>query len=135
MTTLPPGWAHATVPLIADNLDSQRVPVNQTERAARPGVVPYYGATGQVGWIDRPLFNEELCLLGEDGAPFLERDKPKAYLIGGPSWVNNHAHVLRALNGATSNRFLKYVLDWTDYGPHVNGTTRLKLTKGALANI
>lgn len=135
MTGLPPAWAETRIPLIADILDSQRVPVNKAERATRPGPVPYYGATGHVGWIDRPLFNEELCLLGEDGAPFLDRYKQKAYVIDGPSWVNNHAHVLRAIASATYNRFLKHVLDWTDYGPYVNGTTRLKLTKGALSTI
>ena len=85
MTQLPLGWAETRVPLIADILDSQRVPVNKAERATRRGSVPYYGATGQVGWIDRPLFNEELCLLGEDGAPFLERSKHKAYVVDGPS--------------------------------------------------
>jgi len=135
MNALPIGWATARIPDLADILDSRRVPVNRTERAKRPGSVPYYGATGQVGWIDKPLFDEELCLLGEDGAPFLERDKPKAYLIDGPAWVNNHAHVLRAVAPLTSNRFLKYALDWSDYDPFVNGTTRLKLTKGALSRM
>ena len=51
---------------------------------------------GQVGWIDDYLFDEELVLLGEDGAPFLDKSKPIAYVIEGQSWVNNHAHVLRA---------------------------------------
>jgi type I restriction enzyme S subunit len=97
--------------------------------------VPYYGATGQVGTIDEALFDEELCLLGEDGAPFLDRSKPKAYVINGPAWVNNHAHVLRARTGVTTNRYLKHTLDWIDYRPHVRGTTRLKLTKGALSAI
>jgi type I restriction enzyme S subunit len=109
--------------------------VNRTERAARVGEVPYYGATGQVGWIDDALFDEELCLVGEDGAPFLDRSKTKAYVIDGPSWVNNHAHVLRAIRGLTSNRFLKHLLDATDYASFVNGTTRLKLTKSALNRI
>ena len=135
MSELPRGWTQAQLPEVADILDSMRVPVNRAERDERPGQVPYYGATGQVGWIDRPLFNEELCLVGEDGAPFLDRDKSKAYIIDGPSWVNNHAHVLRAMAGVTSNRFLKYILDATDYRPYVNGTTRLKLTKGALCAI
>jgi type I restriction enzyme S subunit len=108
------------------------VPVNRKERDQRPGPVPYYGATGQVGWIDHALFDEELCLLGEDGAPFLDRARPKAYVIDGPSWVNNHAHVLRAAADLTSNRFLKYALDRFDYSSVVNGTTRLKLTKGAM---
>ena len=135
MSELPTGWAGARLADVMQNLDSRRVPVNRTERAKRPGTVPYYGATGQVGWIDEPLFDEELVLVGEDGAPFLDRVKPKAYVIDGPSWVNNHAHVLRALAGVTSNRFLKHALDAVDYEPFVNGTTRLKLTKGALNGI
>jgi type I restriction enzyme S subunit len=135
MKALPTGWEYVGLLDIADSLDSRRVPVNRKERDQRLGGVPYYGATGQVGWIDRPLFDEELCLLGEDGAPFLDRSKSKAYLIDGPSWVNNHAHVLRALSGITSNRFLKYALDQVDYTPFVNGTTRLKLTKGAMGRI
>lgn len=135
MSALPEGWADAGLLDVADSLDSMRVPVNRTEREKRPGQVPYYGATGQVGWIDEALFDEDLVLVGEDGAPFLDRTKPKAYTISGPSWVNNHAHVLRAVAGATTNRFLKYYLDWVDYRQHVNGTTRLKLTKGAMSNM
>ena len=135
MTDVPSGWTETTLGQIADNLDSKRVPVNRTERATRIGSIPYYGATGQVGWIDEPLFDEELCLVGEDGAPFLDRHKTKAYVIDGPSWVNNHAHVLRAVDGLTTNRFLKHTLDTIDYAQYVNGTTRLKLTKGSLNQI
>lgn len=132
MRELPPGWEMARLDDLVDVLDSRRVPVNATERAERTGEVPYFGATGQVGWIDEALFDEELVLLGEDGAPFLDPSKPKAYLVSGPSWVNNHAHVLRARTGATTNRFLKYALDAADYRLHVNGTTRLKLTQKSM---
>jgi len=128
---LPVGWTWSSLGAAAEVLDAQRVPVNASERAKRSGSVPYYGATGQVGWIDDALFDEELVLLGEDAAPFLDPFKPKAYLIGGPSWVNNHAHVLRA-TVLTSNRFLKYSLDALDYHDFVTGTTRLKLTKSAM---
>ncbi len=131
MNVLPKGWVETTLGEVCDVLDSRRVPVNAKERAGRRGTVPYFGATGQVGWIDRPLFNEELLLLGEDGAPFLDARKPKAYLIRGPAWVNNHAHVLRART-VTSNRFLLHALNWTDYRRFVNGTTRLKLTQAAM---
>ena len=31
---------------------------------------PYYGATGQVGYIDNYLTDGEYVLLGEDAAPF-----------------------------------------------------------------
>jgi len=135
MNEAPSTWAAAPVLDVADILDSMRVPVNRTERERRPGPVPYFGATGQVGWIDESLFDEELCLLGEDGAPFLERGKAKAYVIDGPSWVNNHAHVLRAFPGVTTNRYLKYALDHADYAPFVNGTTRLKLTQTAMRHM
>jgi type I restriction enzyme S subunit len=124
------------VPLseVVDILDSKRVPVNSSERAKRSGIVPYYGATGQVGYIDSHLFDEELILLGEDGAPFLDPGKPKAYLIKGKSWVNNHAHVLRGKAGLL-NSFLLYQLNNIDYRPYVSGTTRLKLPQGPMKQI
>ena len=126
------GWQRARLSDLVVNLDSRRVPVNARERAKRVGDVPYYGATGRVGWIDRPLFDEELVLLGEDGAPFLNPGAPKAYRIEGPSWVNNHAHVLRAIETSVSAKYLELALNAIDYSNHVNGTTRLKLTKSAL---
>ncbi len=77
----------------------------------------------------------EYILLGEDGAPFLDPVKPKAYIVSGKSWVNNHAHVLRAKPCLASNRFVLFALNATDYVDFVNGTTRLKLTQGALKSI
>lgn len=128
-------WRRARLTEITINLDSKRVPVNARDRAKRLGEVPYYGATGHVGWIDLPLFDEELVLVGEDGAPFLNRNSPKAYRIDGPSWVNNHAHVLRPIDGVVSARYLVLALNSVDYSGYVNGTTRLKLTKSALNRI
>jgi type I restriction enzyme S subunit len=118
---------------ISDILDSKRVPVNSKERENRTGKIPYYGATGQVGWIDDHLFDEELVLLGEDGAPFLEPSKPKAYIIRGKSWVNNHAHVLRARKVPAG--WLAHYLNTISYDGLVTGTTRLKLTQGAMRQI
>src|ERR1039458_192262 len=132
---LPQGWAECELRECVDVLDNQRVPVNSDERAKRQGDVPYYGATGQVGWIDEALFNDELLLIGEDGAPFFDKSKPIAYVIKGKSWVNNHAHVLRAKSGISSNQYLKRFLDCFDFHEYVNGTTRLKLTQGAMNRI
>src|SRR5438552_3370911 len=109
MNDLPPGWAATRLDDCTENLDNYRIPVKRSDRTSRTGNVPYYGATGQAGWIDRPLCNEELVLLGEDGAPFFERNRPKAYLVNGPSWVNNHAHVLRGQ--AVANRYLMHFLN------------------------
>ena len=131
---LPKTWVETTLGEVCDVLDSRRIPVNAKSRLEQIGKVPYFGATGQVGWINRSLFNEELVLVGEDGAPFLDLYKKKAYIVNGPSWVNNHAHVIRARN-MTSNRFLLHVLNTLDYTPFVNGTTRLKLTQVALKSI
>ena len=120
---------------IVDILDNLRVPVNSTERSLRQGDVPYYGATGQVGTIDSAIFNETLLLLGEDGVPFFELGKHKAYEISGPSWVNNHAHVLRAKPDEVIQRYLLHFLNSFNYTGYVNGATRLKLTQGAMRRI
>ncbi len=132
---LPEGWAVTALGECIDILDSMRVPVNSKVREHRKGPVPYYGATGQVGWIDDYLFDEELLLIGEDGAPFLDNSKPIAYMVKGKSWVNNHAHVLRALTGLTSNCFLKHQLNRIDFSEFVTGSTRLKLNQGAMRRI
>ena len=127
-------WETKPFSEVVDILDSQRIPVNSEERAKRVGDVPSYGATGQVGSIDKHIFDEELVLLGEDGAPFLDSGKPKAYLIRGKSWVNNHAHVLRGKPGLL-NPFLLYQLNNLNYRPYVSGTTRLKLPQGPMKRI
>ena len=49
--SVPTGWDIAKLGDVVDILDSKRVPVNAKERETRLGQVPYYGATGQVGWI------------------------------------------------------------------------------------
>ena len=132
---LPKGWATCELRHCADVLDSQRVPVNSEERSKKRGQIPYYGATGQVGWIDDYLFDEELVLIGEDGAPFFDKSKPIAYIIQGKSWVSNHAHVLRSNPEITSNHYLKHFLDSFDFHGYVNGTTRLKLTQSVMNEI
>jgi hypothetical protein len=119
-----------TLGSVADILDARRIPVNASERAGRAGSIPYYGAGGRVGWIDRALFDEPLLLIAEDAGPF---DGRCGYLIDGPSWVNNHAHVLRG--GTASNEWILWMLRTTDLGPYLSGSTRPKLTLGALSRI
>lgn len=134
MMTFPEAWPVEPLGDIVEVLDSKRVPVSAKERADRLGDVPYYGATGRVGWIDEALFNEPLVLLGEDGVQFFDPDKPKSYLINGPAWVNNHAHVLRT-RPDLDRRFLNYYLNSADYRGLANGTTRLKLTQAAMRRL
>ncbi len=135
---LPSGWAHTSLEAVCQILDSRRIPVNNSERSRRIAgrsngeIYPYYGATGQVGVIDDFIFEGEHILLGEDGAPFLDPFKPKAYLVRGKFWVNNHAHILKS---TVSNRYVCHYLNQIGYSDHVTGTTRLKLTKNALRRI
>ena len=141
LTELPDRWMCTTLANCVEILDSQRVPINAKERETRISgkqeseLFPYYGATGQVGWIDDYLFDEELVLLGEDGAPFFDFSKDTAYLIKGKSWVNNHAHVLRAKTEITSNQLLCYYLNTFDYHGYLTGTTRLKLNQSTMRKI
>lgn len=133
-TVLPNNWVFVKLEEIVEILDRKRIPLNATERANRPGEIPYYGATGQVGWIDDYIFDDELILLGEDGAPFFDYSRQKAFIIKGKSWVNNHAHVLKALNNIPS-AYIKYYLDFFDYHGFVTGTTRLKLNQTSMRKI
>src|SRR5262245_42333526 len=134
---LPEGWVWARLGDIVEICDGRRVPINAREREQRTkgkaaeDLYPYYGATGQVGLIDGFLFDGEYVLLGEDGAPFLERSRPKSYIACGRFWVNNHAHILSA-RAVTLNRFLMHYLNYADYTEFVGGTTRLKLTQADL---
>ena len=132
---IPEGWEIFNLYELVDILDSERKPVNQNERAKRPGQVPYYGASGQVGTIDKALFDEELVLLGEDGVQFFDPYKQKAYKIQGPAWVNNHAHVLRSHKDAYLPSLLVAFLNQFDYRGRATGTTRLKLTQAAMREI
>jgi type I restriction enzyme S subunit len=133
--TIPAGWQTSSLGVLADVLDNKRIPLSAAERKHREGPVPYYGATGQVGTIDKPLFDEPLVLLGEDGVQFFDPYKPKAYKIAGPSWVNNHAHVLRPKAEVIEFGYLLHYLNAFDYQGYANGTTRLKLTQGAMNSI
>ena len=138
MTVSPNNWVTTDLESIAEILDYKRVPINSKERQKRKEnkrlneLYPYYGATGQVDYIDDYLFDGEYVLLGEDGAPFLDPLKNKAYIVSGKFWVNNHAHILK---GYISNKYLCFYLNQYNFIGHVTGTTRLKLNQSSMKNI
>jgi type I restriction enzyme S subunit len=133
---LPTGWVVCSLNEACEILDSRRQPINSKEREKRAekanNLFPYYGATGQVGVIDNYILDGEYLLLGEDGAPFLDRYAKKAYVVSGKIWVNNHAHILRPRINST---YMMYYLNVIDYRPYVTGTTRLKLTQEVMKNM
>lgn len=129
-----PSQAERTISDIAISLDNLRQPVNKTERAKRPGRIPYLGANGQTGWIDEHLFDEELVLVVEDET-FVGRTAPFSYYFAGKCWVNNHTHVLRARADLVSAKYLNLALSYYPFIPLTTGSTgRRKLTKAALMN-
>lgn len=130
---VPGEWPVIHLRLLAMCLDGRRIPVNREERATMQGDIPYWGANGIVDHVERALFHEPLVLLGEDGAPFFDREKAKAFFVDSPVWVNNHMHVLRAIR--IRPRFLAHYLNLVDYADFVGGSTRDKLTQDDMGSI
>lgn len=141
MSGVPAGWSECELENVVEVLDSWRIPLNSNERLLRISgkkpeeLVPYYGATGQVGLVDDFIFDEPLILLGEDGVPFFDLLKAKAYSVSGKTWVNNHAHVLRPIAAVSHGKYVEHFLNSFDYKGYVAGTTRLKLTQGSMNKI
>ena len=133
---LPKQWTICRLDNVAEVFDNIRKPIKAEERAKRIegkiNLYPYYGATGFVGYIDEYLIDGKYILLGEDGAPFLDKYSTKAYEVSGKIWVNNHAHILLP---KIDFQYLLLYLNAIDYSPYAKGTTRLKLTQGDMSKI
>ncbi|MDA4863491.1 restriction endonuclease subunit S, partial [Acinetobacter baumannii] len=138
---IPSSWIYTKLENIVDIFDYERNPINNAERAQRISnkdpkeLFSYYGATGQIGFIDDYRSEGERILLGEDAAPFLDPNKDKAYLVHGKYWVNNHAHILGGACNLVNNKFVLHQLNILDYREYVSGTTRLKLTSASMKQI
>lgn len=131
---VPEHWEIRQLKYVTECLDRKRIPLNAEQRWEMQGEYPYWGANGILDYVNDWLFDEELVLLGEDGAPFCDRSKPVAFLVTGKVWVNNHIHVLRPHN-LIDPLFLTFSLNSIDYSPYIEGTTRDKLTQSAMNTI
>jgi type I restriction enzyme S subunit len=131
---LPEDWAVRRLDDLVEFLDSRRRPVKASDRAKMRGVIPYYGASGIVGYVDDYLFDEELVLLGEDGENILSRNTRLAFVIAGKAWVNNHAHVLKPKRGVNAS-FLAEYLESLDFSQFNTGTAQPKLNKKICSEI
>jgi type I restriction enzyme S subunit len=126
---LPDGWTVCSVGEIAECLDRLRQPITREDR--KPGPYPYYGANGVVDSVAEFIFDDELVLVTEDET-FYGRTKPIAYRVSGKCWVNNHAHVLKAIDPIEPD-FLGFALRHYNVLPWLSGTTaRAKLTQASL---
>ncbi|RFP02714.1 restriction endonuclease subunit S [Komagataeibacter xylinus] len=134
MAMTAPCWPMVPLGALVDCLDARRVPLNRAQRASRPGSVPYHGASGVTGYVDRALFDGPLVLLGEDSAPFFDPLRDVAFFHDGPLWAGNHVHVLRPRAGM-DGRFLAHALNTVSFGAYVEGTTRPKLTRACMNSL
>lgn len=132
---IPSHWHITKVKFISRCLDGSRIPLNAEQRGSMQGSIPYWGANSIVDYVDNHLFDEELVLLGEDGAPFFEHTKDVAFNVSGKIWPNNHVHVLRPDLKKISSKFLKYALNCVEYHLYITGSTRDKLNQSDMNEI
>lgn len=130
---VPEHWVVAPLKHFVQFLDGKRVPLSAEERSHRQGPYPYYGASGIIDSIDSFIFEEDLILVGEDGANLVNRSTPLAFVASGQYWVNNHAHILRPLDLQIG--FWVERIEAIDFVPFVTGSAQPKLTIDALANV
>ena len=129
---IPRDWGISKVKYFYNCYDGKRVPVDSAERT--PGPYPYWGAGSITDYVNDYLFDEEIILLGEDGAPFFDYTRPVAFLINEKVWVNNHIHVLKP-KGSVVSSFLVYWLNNVDYKSYINGSILNKLTQSNMNSI
>ena len=116
---------------LASFLNRRRVPLSSRERSMRKGTVPYYGAAGRIDYVDEPLFTEPIILVGEDGTVQTSDGRAVVQYVWGPSWVNNHAHVL--VGRQVSTDFLRVALRTLPVADAVTGAAQPKLSMSRLS--
>lgn len=124
-------WEQRKLGEVTESFDGKRVPIDSGLRVL--GEYPYYGATGIIDYVDDYIFDGEYVLLAEDGANIIMRNNPVAYLTQGKFWLNNHAHIMRMIEG--NNCFLVQVLEKIDYIKYNTGTAQPKLNSKIVKNI
>ncbi len=129
---IPSTWDITKIKYYYECYDGKRVPIDSSLR--RNGPYPYWGAGSITDYVDDYLFDEELVLLGEDGAPFFDKSRPVAFLINEKVWVNNHIHVLKPKPNIDP-RFLVFWLNSVDYQSYINGSILNKLTQSNMNSI
>ena len=132
--TVADGWAKTTFGKVMLNLDSQRIPISMQDRKLRSGPYPYYGASGVIDKIDDYLFDKTLLLIGEDGANLVNRSTPIAFLATEKFWVNNHAHVLDAIDDITLH-YMSIHINAIDLLPYITGMAQPKMNQAKMNSI
>ena len=129
---LPSGWGMAHLFDLVEILDYMRKPISKSERTS--GIFPYYGASGIIDYISAFIFDDNLVLVGEDGAKWGVGEQT-AFKVKGKCWVNNHAHVLKVNNQILLDDYLVFSINARDLSDFITGTTVPKLNQAKLSTI
>jgi len=132
--SIPKDWKVVRLGDVVYVYDKQRIPLSEEQRQKMKGQYPYCGANGIIDYINHYIFEGEYILLAEDGG-YWGAFENSAYIMNGKFWVNNHAHILKAIKNVSDNWFLMYVLNYMDISIFISGTTRGKLNQGVMKNI
>ena len=124
-------WEQRKLGEVATRHDNLRIPITAKDRI--PGDTPYYGANGIQDYVEGYTHEGEFVLVAEDGATDL--DNYPVQLISGLSWVNNHAHVIKAIPDVAQNRFIMHLIKSMDIASYLVGGTRSKLNAEVLMGI
>ncbi len=131
---IPSHWTIKSLKYGVENRNSIRIPLSSEVRGEMESkVYDYYGASGVIDKVEDYLFEEDLILLGEDGANLLTRSKRLAFIASGKYWVNNHAHIFKPKK--ENINYLVELLESLDYQIYVSGSAQPKLTAEALMSI
>ena len=126
-----PSWEQRKLGDVATRHDNLRIPITAKDRI--PGDTPYYGANGIQDYVEGYTHEGEFVLVAEDGATDL--GNYPVQLISGLSWVNNHAHVIKAIPDLAQNRFIMHLIKSMDIASYLVGGTRSKLNAEVLMGI
>ena len=131
---IPEGWAWCRFSEVSINRDSERKPVNSSNRKNVKKIYDYYGAAGVIDKVEEYLFDEKLLLIGEDGANLLSRTKNNAFIACGKYWVNNHAHVIDCFDKSMLD-YLCYYINAITLDEYITGSAQPKFTQKALNDL
>ena len=131
---IPESWAWVRFGNITLNRDAERIPLSKEQRSHLAKNFDYYGASGIIDKVDAYLFDKPLLLVGEDGANLLARSTPIAFIASGKYWVNNHAHVIDAIEFDLL-KYLEVFINAIPLTPYITGTAQPKMNQDKMNGI
>lgn len=131
---IPEGWQLTNVGKVSECFDKHRIPLSKRQREQKQGIIPYYGATSVMDFVDEAIFDDIYLLLGEDGSVVKEDGTPFIQYIWGPAWVNNHAHVLKGIKSVSTEQLMLF-FQQTNINAYVTGAVQLKINQKNMNSI